>query len=197
LGDLAGYLLAALALCGSPGPATLSSAATGAAFGLRAALPYYFGLQAGVAIVLTLVASGIITAIATIPFAAEVLITIAVCYMIWLAWKIANAPPVEAADAGSSAPGFVPGMIVNLTNPKAYASFTAIFAGFELLPQQPILSGIIELLILFVLIGGINMAWMTIGNVLQRFFQDERTSRMINISFAVLLLVSVALAFLI
>ena len=197
LGDLAGYLLAALALCGSPGPATLSSAATGAAFGLRAALPYYFGLQAGVTIVLTLVASGIIAAVTTIPLAAEVMITVAVCYMIWLAWKIANAPPVRVADAGSSAPGFFSGMIVNLTNPKAYASFTAVFAGFELLPDNVVLSAALELLILFVLIGGINMAWMTIGNVLQRFFQDERTSRIINVSFAILLLASVAMAFLI
>ena len=145
---------------------------------------------------MSLVASGLIAAVATIPYAAEVLITIAICYMIWLAWKIANAPPVQVADAGTSAPGFASGMIVNLTNPKAYASFTAIFASFDLIPGQPVLSGTVELLILFCLIGAINMAWMTVGNFLQHFFQDERTSRIINISFAVLLLVSVAMAFL-
>jgi threonine/homoserine/homoserine lactone efflux protein len=197
LGDIAGFLLAALALCGSPGPATLSMAAAGAAYQLRHTWPYYFGLLAGVSIVLSLVASGLIAAVATIPYAAETLTIIAIGYMCWLAWKIAHAPPIRQADSGQSAPGFLTGMILNLTNPKAYASFTAVFAGFDLLPGRAFASGGLEVAILFTLIGGINLSWLLAGNVLQKFFQDEKTSRIINVSFAILLLASVAMAFLI
>jgi len=197
LGDLAGYVLAALALCGSPGPATLALAATGAAFRLRSTWPFYLGLLSGVIIVLSLVASGLIAAVATLPWAAVVLTTIAVCYMGWLAWKIANAPPIRQPGSDDEAPGYITGLVLNLTNPKAYASFTAVFASFDLVPGQPVMSGTIEVAILFTLISGINLTWLFAGNFLQRFFQDERTSRIINVSFAVLLLVSVAMAFLI
>jgi len=197
LGDLAGYFFAALALCGSPGPATLSMAATGAAFSVKAALRFYFGLWTGVAIVASIVASGILAAVTTIPHAAQVLTAIAIIYMVWLAWKIANAPPVQQAGSTEKAPGYFSGIILNLTNPKAYASFTAVFAGFDLLPGQPIPSSILEVVILTCLAGSFNLGWLLAGNVLQRFFQDEKTSRRINISFAVLLLASVAMAFLI
>lgn len=43
---LAGFILAALALTGSPGPANLSLAATGAAFGPRRGMRYSAGLIA-------------------------------------------------------------------------------------------------------------------------------------------------------
>jgi len=87
--------------------------------------------------------------------------------------------------------------VLNLTNPKAYASFTAVFAGFDLLPGDAIASSILEVLVLTGLAGAFNLAWLLAGNALQRFFQDEKTSRRINISFAILLLASVAVAFLI
>src|SRR5438270_3362303 len=41
------FVLAGLALAGSPGPATLSLAATGAAFGARRGLGYMIGIIAG------------------------------------------------------------------------------------------------------------------------------------------------------
>ena len=44
---LTGFILAALALCGSPGPATVSLAATGAAFGPRRSLPTWPGSMPG------------------------------------------------------------------------------------------------------------------------------------------------------
>jgi len=197
LGDLAGYFLAALALCGSPGPATLSMAAAGAAFSVKAALRFYFGLWTGVAIVASLVASGILAAVTAIPHAGQVLTAIAIIYMVWLAWKIANAPPVQQPGSTDKAPGYFSGIVLNLTNPKAYASFTAVFAGFDLLPGDAIASSILEVLVLTGLAGAFNLAWLLAGNALQRFFQDEKTSRRINISFAILLLASVAVAFLI
>ena len=197
MGDIAGFLLAALALCGSPGPATLGLAATGAAFPLRTTWYFYAGLMTGAVFVMSIVASGIIAAVATVPWAAEGLTIIAISYICWLAWKIAHAPPVRQSGHEDEAPGFVTGMVLTFSNPKAYASFSAVFAGFDLLPGQAIASGALEMGILFVMISGINIAWLMAGNALQRFFHDERTSRLINVSFAVLLLASVAMAFII
>ena len=54
--DLPAFLLAGLALVGSPGPATLSIAATGAAFGQRRGLAYMAGILAGLAVVMAITA---------------------------------------------------------------------------------------------------------------------------------------------
>ena len=56
---LAGFLLAGLALTGSPGPNTLSLAATGAAFGVRRGIAYMIGLVLGMIGVMAIVASGV------------------------------------------------------------------------------------------------------------------------------------------
>src|SRR6267378_344250 len=53
---LAAFLLAAVALAGSPGPATLSLTATGAAFGPRRGAAYLAGIVVGMMAVMDIVA---------------------------------------------------------------------------------------------------------------------------------------------
>ncbi|TAJ32548.1 MAG: LysE family translocator, partial [Reyranella sp.] len=64
---LAGFLIAAVALAGSPGPATLSLAAAGAAFGAPRAVAYLIGLVAGMVAVMAIVASGVVGLLMALP----------------------------------------------------------------------------------------------------------------------------------
>ena len=57
--DLPGFILAAFALAGSPGPANTVLAAAGAAFGLRRSLWLATGIISGVLTVMLLTASGL------------------------------------------------------------------------------------------------------------------------------------------
>ena len=57
---LFGFILAAFALAGSPGSATLSLAAIGAAFGARRGLPYITGINIGMVGVMAITASGVV-----------------------------------------------------------------------------------------------------------------------------------------
>ena len=84
--------LAALPLMGSPGPATISLAATGSAFGIRPSLGYLCGIIAGTTGVLILTATGVATALLAHPVAGNILTLIAAAYILYLAWKIATAP---------------------------------------------------------------------------------------------------------
>lgn len=192
--ELPGFVAVAVALLGSPGPATLSLAAIGAAYELKLCLPYFLGIMAGVTLVIAGVAAGLLTAVLAMPYAAGVLSVISFAYLGFIAYKIATAPPVGDAVAVTDAPGFMAGMVLNLTNPKAYAAFAALFSGFELMPQAPAYSALVKALICFALLCIMNPAWMFAGSVLRRHLQDPRVSRMINIGFAVLLLASVAAA---
>ncbi len=192
--ELPGFIAAVFALTGSPGPATLSLAAAGAAYTFEDCRFYLLGITVGVVLVILGVADGLITAILAVPYAARVLAVISFAYLGYIAYKIAFAPPLGEADAVARAPGFMSGLILNLTNPKAYAAFAALFSGFELMPQAPVVSALVKGLICFAIICMVNPTWLFAGSALRRHLRDRRTSRLINISFAVLLLLSVVAA---
>lgn len=97
------FLLTSLALVGSPGPNTLSLAALGAAFGMRRVVPYMLGLDLGMVAVVALVGSGLWAAVLSSPRIAPVVTFAASAYLIFLAYRIATAPPLRTAAAGSAA----------------------------------------------------------------------------------------------
>lgn len=194
LADLIAFVAAAVPLVTSPGPATLSMAATAAAFERRVAWTYWFGLLLGGVMVLSIVTSGVIAAVKTVPYAAQILSVFAAVYIVYLAWRIASAPPLNEARAGRRAPGVAAGIILNLTNVKAFAVMGSLTAGFELIPQRTIASAVMEAGVILVLLALSNIGWLFAGTALQRAFHDPKLSRLINICFAIALVASVALA---
>ncbi len=192
--ELPGFIAAALALLGSPGPATLSLAAAGAAYSVKDCRTYLIGLTIGGMLVVVGVAAGLLTAVLAVPHAAPVLAVISFTYLGYIAYRIATAPPLDDADAVARAPGFISGLVLNLTNPKAYAAFAALFSGFDLMPQAPVYSAMVKALFCIVILCIINPTWLFAGNALRHVLQDRRVGRLVNIGFAVLLLASVAAA---
>jgi threonine/homoserine/homoserine lactone efflux protein len=192
---LPGFILAALALCGSPGPATVSLAATGAAFGPRRGVAYMTGIDAGMVVVMSLTAAGVTGLVLAIPGAAPVVAVLAALYFIHLAWRLASAPPLQDTAQGSE-PSFMAGVLLSLINPKGYAAMAALFSGFALIRGRPELDAALKLGVLVVIVASVNAAWLFAGAALTRFFREPRTSRIINVAFAILLVASVAAAFL-
>lgn len=192
---LPGFILAALALCGSPGPATVSLAATGAAFGPRRGVAYMTGIDAGMVVVMSLTAAGVTGLVLAIPGAAPVVAVLAALYFVHLAWRIATAPPLQDTAQGSE-PSFMAGVLLSLINPKGYAAMAALFSGFALIRGRPELDAALKLAVLIVIVASVNAAWLFAGAALTRFFREPRTSRVINVAFAILLMASVAAAFL-
>ena len=193
---LPGFILAALALCGSPGPATVSLAATGAAFGSLRGLAYMVGIDAGMVVVMAVTAAGVTSLVLAIPGAAPVIALLAALYFIHLAWRIATAPPLAQDAAQGSEPSFAAGVFLSLINPKGYAAMAALFSGFVLLRGRPELDAAFKLAVLTAMVAAVNAAWLFAGAALTRFFRDPRTSRLINVTFAVLLVASVGAALL-
>lgn len=190
-----GFILAALALCGSPGPATVSLAATGAAFGPRRGVAYMSGIDAGMVVVMSLTAAGVTGLVLAIPGAAPVVAVLAALYFVHLAWRIASAPPLQDTAQGGE-PSFAAGVLLSLINPKGYAAMAALFSGFALIRGRPELDAALKLGVLVAIVASVNAGWLFAGAALTRFFREPRTSRIINVTFAILLVASVAAAFL-
>jgi len=191
---LAAFLLAAVALAGSPGPATLSLTATGAAFGARRGAAYLAGIVVGMVAVMAVVASGLVGLLLAVPGATPVVTVLAAAYFLYLAWRIATAPPLAADTAQRRTPTFAGGLLLSLVNPKGYAAMAALFSSFVLVHERLALDVAAKMAVLVLIITAVNVAWLLAGAALTRFFREPRTNRVINVAFAVLLVVSVALA---
>jgi threonine/homoserine/homoserine lactone efflux protein len=188
------FALAALALAGSPGPATLSLAATGAAFGLRPGLRYMGGIVAGMIAVIGLVASGILGLVLLLPAATTVLTLLAGAYFLYLATIIATAPPLTDKEERRP-PRFADGVFLSLVNPKGYAAMAALFSGFAVAANAPA-QVVVKIALLIAITTGVNVAWLMAGQGLTRFLRDPRTSRRVNLALAGLLIASLGLTFL-
>lgn len=204
--------LAALPLMGSPGPATISLAANGSAFGIRASLGYLGGIIIGTIAVLLLVATGIATALLAHPIAGQVLTAIAAIYILYLAWKIATAPirPAHAtanrsahqpettpeASPKAKAPDFRGGVMLAIANPKAFAAIGAVYAAHAIAPNSLWLDNTLKITALALVIVLVNSLWLVFGASFARLLSDPRFGRLINILFAALLIASLAMALL-
>ena len=194
---LLGFILAGLALAGSPGPATLSLAATGAAFGARRGIGYMTGINLGMVAVMAVTASGIVGLLLALPGATPVVIGLSSIYFAYLAFRIATAPPLADAGDERQQPSFAGGVFLSLVNPKGYAAMAALFSSFVLIRDRFDLDVAAKIAVLAILIAAVNVAWLFMGAALTRFFRDPRRNRIINVTFAVLLVASVGVALLV
>ena len=196
LTNIALLWLAALPLMGSPGPATLSTAAVGAAFGFRRGLPYMAGIIAGTAAVLLLIATGVTGALLVFPGLETAIRVLAAAYICYLAWRIATAPPLGQPDPAQTAPGAASGFLLAVANPKAFAAIGAVYAQNTVAPDDLALDTALKIAALTAVIVASNTVWLYSGTALASVLRAPRASRAVNIAFAVLLVGSVGFALL-
>jgi threonine/homoserine/homoserine lactone efflux protein len=188
-------LFASLVVMGSPGPSTISLTAVGASFGIRRSLPYACGLIAGTIVVLLAVAAGLVALVMAVPHGALVLGILSAAYILILAWKIANAPPLGGRDEAAQAPGIAGGFGLAIANPKAYLAIAAIFAGTTVIAGDSGLDAAVKIALLSVMIVLIHLAWLLAGVSLSRWLRDPVAARIINLAMAIALVTVTAAAF--
>jgi threonine/homoserine/homoserine lactone efflux protein len=119
-------------------------------------------------------ATGVVSVRLALPGATPVLVAAAAAYFVYLALRIAG------------------GMFLSLVNPKGYAAMAALFSAFVLVRERLDLDAAAKMTVLVAIIVGVNMGWLYAGAALTRCVQELRTNRAINVTFAVLLVASVA-----
>ena len=181
---LVGLTLAALAVMGSPGPSTISVTAIAVTHGVRRALPYAAGTTLGTVAVLLAVAAGLAAALTAAPALGPALGVVAAAYILYLAWRIATAPPLHVGAEDAPPPRFAGGFLLGVANPKAYLAIGAVFAG------APTLSPPLRITVLVAIIAVIHLAWLVAGGVLAGLFRSPRAARILNLAFAALLVLT-------
>ena len=182
-------LLTSAALMGSPGPSTVSVTAVGAAFGLRRSLGYVLGLALGTGAVLLAVATGVFALLLSVPQLAPVLRAASVAYILFLAVRIARAPPLARRGA-AVAPTVAGGLLLAIANPMAYVTIAVVFAGSRLEASSPAMETLLKTAILAVMIVLIHFGWLLVGASLAQALRYPVASRIVNLALAALLVLT-------
>lgn len=192
--SLAALLLASAVVMGSPGPSTISVTAIGASFGIRRSLPYAAGLIAGTVAVLLAVAAGVVALVTSIPHGALALGILSAAYILYLAFEIATAPPLDGRSGPMAAPGFLGGFGLAIANPKAYVAIAAVFAGTTVIAGNSGLDAAVKTALLSGMIVLIHLCWLLAGVSLSRRLRDPVSARLINLVMAAALVAVIAAA---
>jgi threonine/homoserine/homoserine lactone efflux protein len=185
-------VVTALAIMGTPGPATISLTAAGSAYGMRRSLSYLAGIVAGTAAVLLAVATGITAALLAVPAVRPALIVAGAAYILWLAYHIATAPPLFERQGDVAAPGLAGGALLGVANPKAWIAIAAVFASARL-ADGAAADASAKVVVLAFMIVVINAAWLAAGSSLAPLLRDARRARLVNRCLAGVLVAAAAL----
>jgi threonine/homoserine/homoserine lactone efflux protein len=174
----------------TPGPNNLMLMASGANYGLRRTVPHMLGISLGHAFMVAMVGLILLQVFETYPVLNTVLKVVSAAYMLWLAWKIANAVPPEAKEVIGKPFTFLQAAAFQWVNPKAW--FMAITAISAYAPQD--LGVLIGSLMVAAIFSAVNLpsvtVWAWIGVQVRRWLGTARRLRVFNVSMAVLLVVS-------
>jgi threonine/homoserine/homoserine lactone efflux protein len=178
----------------TPGPGVLSAAGVGAGYGFHTGSRYIGGLWFGNLMVGLIVISGLWTLLLTIPGLRLVLGFASLCYLGYLAFRIASAGSQIRFVGATTAPGFVAGTMLQFINPKAYAVNTFLFSNFAFYPSSWIFEVAVKLLILNAIWIPIHFAWLQVGIVLHKLELPYARQRFVNFAMAGSLLLVVLIA---
>ncbi len=162
--------------------------ASGANFGVKQTIPHWLGIGVGFTVMIVLVGLGLIGLFETYPVIYSILKILSIVFLIYLAWKIANAAPLQETQTGGVPITFFQAAAFQWVNPKAWAM--ALTAVTVYSPSQNAVAIIVTALIF----GLINLPscsiWIFIGKQIRRWLTDPIKMRIFNICMAVLLLMS-------
>ena len=187
------YAAALFALVSSitPGPNNTMILASGVNFGLRRSLRHLAGICLGFGFMLAVVGLGLHAVLDAYPIILQTLRYVGAAYLLWLAYKLASAPPPSAQGAGNAQPmGFWAAVAFQWVNPKAWIMAMTAMTTY-VLPTQPQTAQVLLITLVFMLVNiPCVSAWATFGSAMRSLLQDPLRLRIFNITMALGLVAS-------
>lgn len=184
--------LAFVAFCfvssATPGPNNLMLMASGANFGVRRTVPHWLGIGIGFTVMIIVVGLGLMNVFEMFPIVYTVLKVLSITFLLFLAWKIANAAPLGETRTIGKPMTFLQAVAFQWVNPKAWAMALTAISVYA--PSQSI-AAIVTTALIFGLINLPSCSiWMFAGRQIHRFLTNSLRMRIFNIVMSLLLLTS-------
>jgi threonine/homoserine/homoserine lactone efflux protein len=173
----------------TPGPNNVMLAAASANYGLRAAVPQMLGIAVGAAAMMAAVGLALAAVLEVLPRTAGAVRWVGLAWLLFLAWKVANAGAPGSADARPPL-GFLGAAAFQWINPKAWLLGIGGNAAFvrpdaALLPQVALVA-----LVFLVVAIPCMLPWAALGGAARRLLTSPARLRAFNWAMAALLVAS-------
>lgn len=171
----------------TPGPNNVMLTASGANFGFKRTLPHMWGILGGCFLLFAGIALGLGVLFERYPAIQTALRWLGSAYLLYLAWKIASAPPPNLKAQAHSVPfTFWQAAAFQFANPKAWVMGLALMAGFLPESGQPVfnallLAGFAEMVALPCI-----ALWAAFGSAIGQWIKSDGAWRAFNITMGVL-----------
>jgi len=194
-------LVLAIALFGfgtlfTPGPNNVMLTASGSAFGFVRTLPHVMGIVVGFPVMVFAVGLGLGEIFTRYPQVHVALKYVGAAYLLYLAWRIAQAGRADDAARSARPLTFFEAAAFQWVNPKAW------MVGLSAIPAFTTVGGdyFAELVLMCAVFAAVSvpsaMAWCLFGVGLRQLIRSPETARIVNLVLAGLVALSVILLFL-
>jgi len=187
------FLAAAVALLGSPGPAIAALLAVGRTQGLKQGLKYYGGLQVGLGLAAAFSGVGLTSFLELFPTAVYLLTIIAAVYLLYLAYAIATSPVGEQRSNNAVLSSPLSGLLLGLSNPKAYVAFVSLYASYVLMPGNAVLDSWAKWALCVAVMIVVDIVWLLVGVGLKQTHMSATKERLFNVSLGLMIVVVMGL----
>lgn len=177
------FVAFAISMSATPGPNNMMLTASGANHGFRRTLPHMLGISVGCMVLMGGVALGLGALFRQWPVLQTALKVTGSLYLLWLAWKIASAPPPGRADSAAVRKPFTfwQAAAFQFANPKAWVMAISGIASFSLTGDAFVSSA----LVLILLMGLTNLPcialWAGFGVAIGRLLRTAFHWRLFNL----------------
>jgi len=179
------FVVACITLALLPGPIVTLVIANGLRHGTRAALTNIAGVQAGLAIVIGIVAVGLTSLMATMGYWFDWVRFAGAAYLVWLGIKLIRAP-VAGIEAEAPPPPrggfFLQGFLVALSNPKLLVFFGAFIPQFVDMSKDHLPQVILLGVTFMVTAGATDATYALLAGRVRHFFSARRTRLLSRVS---------------
>ena len=172
----------------TPGPNNLMLMASGANFGFRRTIPHMLGVGLGFVFMAILMGVGLSSAFDAWPILKDVLTVVSIVYLLWLAWKIANAAQPKDGEAVGKPLTFLQAASFQWVNPKAWSmalSAVTIYTYDDT---------VFAIFVVAAIFGAVNIpavsTWCLLGREMRRFLTNPARLKAFNWFMAGLLVLS-------
>lgn len=162
----------------TPGPNNLMLMASGANFGFRRTVPHMLGIGLGFPSMVFLVGVGVMQVFDRWPLSYTILKVLSVAYLLYLAWKIANAAPPKEAQAEGRPLTFVQSAAFQWVNPKAWSM---ALSAITLYAASRDVTAVLWVAGVYVCVSAVSTtSWTVLGQQLRRLLKNPARLRVFN-----------------
>ncbi len=174
----------------TPGPNNIMILSSGLNFGIRRSIPHLFGIAVGFPVMLVAVGLGLDSVIAKFPYMHNVIKTLGIAYLLYLAYKMFITKKQKQVEQQSKPLSFVQAVLFQWVNPKAWVM---IFSGIGVFTSGADIqtTTLVLALSFFIAIFPCNGSWLFLGFQMKKIIKTDLHYKIFNRTMAVILLASV------